>query len=362
MENVALKYAKYHLSKTHGFCTEVPGLFTLKGLEPHISILNNMRNFDPSSIHSLPMQQGIESLSYNELELSCLVHTYLNYLYYWHNLDSPNTVIPINLAKPTMQICKLLDRPPMLAMVSSQLYNWDYIDAQKGFHPDNTKVVFSFTGTRDEDYFFTGANYIEYLGAPGINSIMELETAQDNPEELKKHLENIAKCIFSLKSGLDIVKKNVDPDVFYHKIRRGLKGFDKGVTFEGQEPVTMSLMGTTPTQTPLFKMFDAFLGICHNDDYLSQTELYMKKQHRELLNNIRKRDNKKLRENVQKFGLKEDWNKVIIELCEYRKFHTGVAVRNIVKPSGQSLEKGTGGSNIAQYLTRITKNTMSNMM
>ncbi|OMJ83431.1 hypothetical protein SteCoe_15654 [Stentor coeruleus] len=362
MENVALKYAKYHLSKTHGFCTEVPGLFDLKDLKPHISILKDLKNFDPSSISSLPMQQGIESLSYNELELSCLVHTTLNYLYYWHNLDKPNTVIPLNLAQPTMQISKLLDRPPMLTMVSSQLYNWDYIDPNKGFHPDNTKVVFSFTGTRDEDYFFTGANYIEYLGSPGINSIMELETAQNNPEEMKKHLENIAKCIFSLRSGLELVRKNIDPDVFYHKIRRGLKGFDKGVIFEGQEPVTMMLMGTTPTQTPLFKVFDAFLGICHDDEYLTQTELFMKKQHRELLRDIRNRDVKKMKENVKKFDLKDDWNRIIVELCEYRKIHTGVAVRNIIKPSGQSLEKGTGGSNIVQYLARITKTTMANMM
>lgn len=355
------RYAKYHLSKTHGFCTESPGLGFLKSLEPHITFLKDLKKFNPSSIRLLPMQKNIENLNYEELELSCLVHSMINSIYYW-NSESPNTVIPANIAKPTIQISKLLDRPPILTIVSTQFYNWDYIDNSKGFHPDNTKMRFSFSGTRDEDYFFNCANYIEYLGAPAVNSILELENDMENPEELRKHLITIGGSLCSMKDSIKILMKNCDPEVFYFGFRNKLKGFDKGVTFEGEEPITMQLMGPSAVQSPLFKLIDAAFGIAHNNPFLDFTEKFMKKEHRQLINDIRKRDLLKLKGKVKQFGLQNEWNYLISECCEYRKIHTGLAMKYIIKPSGQSEANGTGGSNLVDFLTNVIKSTKSSLM
>ncbi|OMJ68215.1 hypothetical protein SteCoe_34397 [Stentor coeruleus] len=355
------RYAKYHITKTHGFCTENPGLGFLKSLEPHIALLKDQKSINPCSIRSLPMQKGIENLNYEELELSCLVHSMINSLYYW-NSEIPNTVIPANIAKPTIKISKLLDRPPILTIVSTQFYNWDYIDYSKSFHPDNTKMMFSFSGTRDEDYFFTCANYIEYLGAPAVKSILELEDDIENPKKLRNHLITIGESLYSMKDSIKILRKNCDPEVFYFGFRNKLKGFDKGVIFEGEEPITMKLMGPSAVQSPLFKLIDAVLGISHNNPYLDFTEKFMKKQHRELINDIRKRDSSKLKEKVKQYDLQKEWNYVISECCEYRKIHTDLAVDYIIKPSNQNDAKGTGGSSLVEFLNNVIMTTKFHMI
>ena len=113
---------RYQISKSHGFCTDKEPLRYLPSLSSHIELAKNLSKLDFNKFHKLPELQNIETLKYEELEFSFLVHTFLISAYYWHS-EFPNKIIPKNIAGPMIKLSKVLERPPILGLVSTQYHN-----------------------------------------------------------------------------------------------------------------------------------------------------------------------------------------------------------------------------------------------
>lgn len=350
-----LKFPRSSLSLTHGFCHPTECLQSLPGLSDHISLLMPCNSFSPNLISRIPEYQIPSTLTPSELEFAYLVHTMLNSYLYWYN-EQPITTIPKNLARPTILLSKLLDRPPILSLVSIQYHNWVYISKPGIFHPDNLKNCFSFTGTRDEDYFFSVANYIEYLGAPGLRSILELPDYYEHPTELCKSLKKINYSLEQMTKALDILFEKVDPALFYHGFRKKLRSFGI-VEFENADSHFENLMGASAVQSPLMKVFDAFIGLNHKSDYMKQTEKYMKTDHRKILEIIKNRDLTELHKAIHNSNSQSIFNEIIQNLIKFRSKHIQVSQEFVSKQSNTRDPTGTGGSPLTQFLSKIQENT-----
>ena len=349
------KFPRYSLSLTHGFCHPTECLQSLPGLSDHISLLTPPNSFSPNLLSSIPEYQPPKSLDPSELEFAFLVHTMLNTYLYWYN-EQPAIKIPKNLARPTVLLSKLLDRPPILSLVSIQYHNWVYLSKPGLFHPDNLKNFFSFTGTRDEDYFFSVANYIEFLGTPGLKSVLELPDYYEHPTEFSKSLEKIILCLEQMTKALDILFEKVDPAQFYHGFRKKLRSFGV-VEFEGTGCHFENLMGASAVQSPLMKVFDAFIGLNHKSDYMKQTEKFMKTEHRLLLESLRKRDLQDLHKAIHNSNNQSIFNEIIQSLSKFRLKHIQVSQEFVSKQSNTHNPTGTGGSPLTQFLSKIQENT-----
>ena len=116
------------------------------------------------------------------------------------------------------------------------------------------------------------------------------------------------KSVKEMREGLVMLSNLVDPDIFYNKFRSKIKSFDKGVIFEGENTEPMFLLGASAVQSPLMKLIDSVIGIQHNSAYLTSTEAYLKKPHRELLKAIRKKPKLDIKELIKQHGFVDTWN------------------------------------------------------
>ena len=352
-----LKLAKYHISRTHGFCIDYEPVQYLSGLSKHIEVLKNMPNFTPDIVHTLPKFTDFNKLSYSKLEFAFLVHLMLNSAYYW-NSNTPCTDIPENLAVPTLKLSKILNRPPIINLASVQYHNWKVIDKKRGFHPDNLECIFSFSGTKDESNFYHCANYIEYLGAPAVLNILRLQQIKSDISGIESVLKNIRESIRNMRGGFELLMSRVDPDIFYNTFRKKLRSFEKGVNFGHEFSIKQPLLGASASQSPLLKLIDAGLGISHNCQYLNSTEMYLKKPHQDLLNHVRNNFDPNLKSTIMESAeAVDEWNAMIMELYNFRKDHIELTKKFILKPSGLKETTGTGGSSLTSFLNNICENT-----
>lgn len=350
-------YPRYSLSLSHGFCHPVECLQYLPGLTAHINLLKLGKSFSPGLIQDLPEYQVNNTLTPCELEFAFLVHTMLNSSLYWHS-EQPITKIPKNLAKPTILLSQLLKRPPILSLVSIQYHNWVYSSRPGDFHPDNLQNYFKFSDTRDEDYFFSVNNYVEFLGTPGLISILELPDHYEHPTNFKNSLEKIAKSLEKMTKALDIIPLKVDPSCFYNGFRKKLRSFGL-VEFEDTNTHYENLMGGSAVQSPLIKVFDSFIGLEHKNEFMKNSEKYMKTQHQEILQIVRNRDRDLLIQNIHKFKCQSAFNEIVQNLIKFRTKHIEISQEYVVKQSSNRDSTGTGGSPLIQFLSRIKENTQS---
>ena len=357
--HLKMDYERFQFSPSHGFCSDQEPLRCIPGLEKHSALLHTVpTTFTPSSVESLPMFTEFNSLSLIELECAFVIHTMLNSAYYWHSSE-PNMTIPANLAIPTLRLSRMLQRPPIMDVVGHVYNNWKYIDPAGPFHPSNIDSIWNFSGTRDEVNFIHYTNYVEALGVPAVEGIYQIPEFFEDKAMLEQTLVKIHESINKMTKGLAEQAENIDPDTFYFKIRKFSKSFYQGVTFAGENVHYEFLNGSSAVQTPLIKVIDAFLGIEHNSEFLTKTEQHLKKEHRELLEVIRKRDRKKLVEAVREHHCEQEWNKIVDELCGFRSEHIRTAEKFILVPSGNADKIGTAGSSLEVFLGKLKKDTES---
>lgn len=350
-----INFLRYQISKTHGFCIDYQPECSLPGLSEHIALLKALPNLNPNDIHTLPEYKLPHNLTYPQQELVFLVHLMLNSAYYWQN-ESPTVPIPKNLSIPTLQLSQILQRPPIINLASVQYHNWKLIDESKPFHPNNIECIFSFSGTRDESNFYHCANYIEHLGAPIIFSAFDLHSTTN----YLKPLQAIYKALQDIRTGLALLQATVDPTTFYFGFRKKIRSFEKGLVFEDHPPLTTPLQGASAVQSPLLKLIDAILGITHNSKYMDSVEIYLKKPHQDFLNFVKKNKfNSDIKSQIMKSDSEtiETWNKVVMEVWNFRHDHVGLTEKFIIGPSGMSNSKGTGGSSLTEFLDGMCDDT-----
>lgn len=145
------------------------------------------------------------------------------------------------------------------------------------YEPENLRQITSFTGTTDEQWFFSISAAIEARGGcliPGMFAAIEA-AREGNSHRVQEFLGTFATCILHMCKDLERMYEGCAPSIFYHDVRPFLNG-GKGVNKDTQTPAGVfyenesgggqwhQYDGGSNAQSSLIQLLDIFLGVDHS--------------------------------------------------------------------------------------------------
>ena len=310
---------------------------------------------------------------------ACLVLTLIAQGYVWmRGVEGTVGRLPAVLAKPWWEVSDHLGIPPVGTYASVVLYNWRLADPSCGVSPENLRTLHTYTGTRDEEWFYLVSMFCELAAAPGISAAIEAWSAieESNSIHLVACLSRVASSLVEIRKSLDRMYEECKPDVFYHKIRPFQSGytdtdtFPNGLIYDGLSEDPQRFGGASAAQSSLIPVFDILLGVektGEGGNFLRQQRWHMPRPHREFLMTLAKRPSlRSYVEQCKETELTSSYNECIKELAEFRSHHVILVTRMIVNPASSSITNmaalattGTGGTNFMIMLKKLRDETLS---
>ena len=283
------------------------------------------------------------------------------------------TSLPRQLAVPFVAVSKKLGLPASPCYAAFVLWNWHLKNPNEPLSKDNFKIALSFTGRKDEDWFYLIHMRIELAAAPGIKAVVDCIEAikKDDQQEVMRCLEIVTDCTSEITGIMKEMYHECDPDVFYDELRKFFSGSKEEIKFEGiDSPDTLrKFRGASGVQSSIIPLFDIFLGIEFEGDskiFLDKMPTYMPLEHRQFLTDMKDEYKKDefshsiLRAYVKLHSHNKDaYNNCLKALVAFREEHITLVTNYIVNPSGGTAKKGTGGSDLEKFLTETKKKTDS---
>lgn len=281
--------------------------------------------------------------------------------------------IPKCLAVPLWRVASQLDMPPIFTYLCAPMCNWALRDVHVGYTEDNFYSTVSFTGTVDEDWFYTIHRLTEVAAAPAINMIADsLHTSLD-VVRVSKCLEKINESLRQMQAIIQRMFEKCDPAFYYHQVRpnlagtMGLDAFPDGIVYEGVDSKAKKYSGNSAAQSSTIPAFNTFLCVQVSGEsweFLDLQRKHMPRPHRQFLEVLAEQPS--VREFIQQSGDRKlmcGYNATLDSLVEFRNQHVILATRYIVnqKSTGpnRSLEnKGTGGSDFMVFLKQVRDATL----
>ncbi|KAL8844938.1 MAG: hypothetical protein Q9176_000610 [Flavoplaca citrina] len=202
--------------------------------------------------------------------LSFMAHAYI-----WGG-DTPEEKVAPPISIPYLQVCKILELPPVATYSAVCLWNFKPIFRDEPIDSlDNLSTLATYTGSLDESWFYLVSVAIEARGAPLIPLMLDAIAAarRNDSRTVITCLQSFAERLDELGSILQKMYENCDPHVFYHRIRPFLAGgknmaeagLPNGVLFDDgtDEQEYRQLGGGSNAQSSLIQFFDIILGIEH---------------------------------------------------------------------------------------------------
>ena len=231
-------------------------------------------------------------------------------------------VLPANIARPLVDVCQRLGRPPILSYDGYALYNW------KRFNPDepivlgNIDTLQNFVHLYDEHWFILIHVEIEALAAEVLDAIAVVSGAA--PDQLagtvNVSLSRIAESVNRQAGVLRRIPEKMDPALYYRTFRPYIRFFED-VRYEGVELPPMQFRGETGAQSSIMPLLEAFLKIPHKPSiltsHLSDMRNYMPQAHRELLQQVEGMAP------VRQLAKADPFNSVLETIAGFREIHLG---------------------------------------
>jgi indoleamine 2,3-dioxygenase len=271
---------------------------------------------------------------------------------------------------------KILGVPPVATYAATVIFN---IREQKGSNPEDFDMEFTFSGSRDEAWFYaisaaidTKSSVISELGDAIHDAAMNNDSFI-----LDKCGFQLAEVIRSITVVLNRMYELCRPEVFNSSVRPYLNGWlndpllPDGLCYklsenDGQgEKVFMKLAGGSAAQNPTIQLIDVILFVKHGEDesslmipgccrgsgkmnYLGAMRTYMPREHSQYLNYLEE----KFQSVRDRFQCSESYKHCIEALNDFRSEHIKMVTRYI-----DSGSRGTGGSNPIPFLKKCRKET-----
>lgn len=333
---------------------------------------------------------------------------FLAHAYIWGN-DLPINKLPVNIAKPLIDISEKLGLPPIGTYAGLILWNFKQIlrDDNK-WDLNNLTTINTFTGSMDESWFYLVSVYFEYKSSFTIKTGMQILNNIENndTENLIRNLQKLAEMIDHLGSVLMKMEEMCDPHVFYFRIRPYLAGWknmsdvglDKDGVIYGLEQKPRSYAGGSNAQSSSIQFLDVLLGVKHystgerplphltqeeeirnpENGFMNEMRFYMPGPHREFLNKVESISTVReyvLSKNIPELTLSYDACLAMLKL--FRDKHIRIVTRYIVlqarkgnkmgssstmrsglaKKKSKDAEKGTGGTSLLPFLKQCRDET-----
>jgi len=346
----------------------LPDLISKKQLRIEIDTLNKQFS-ESADLDKILLLNTIQ-----EQNVAMVVLTMLTQGYIWESHENPATIIPEIIGNNLENICKSMQRFPILSYRDYVLHNWHLKDPNQGITLDNVEPIITLTGTEDEKWFIKIHLAIEATCAPAIRNIYEacLLNFEMNHNMFLKNIQNELRLIDLLTDGIALplreatkillkMKDHCNPEIFYHKLRPLLSGWDEklSIIFSGNLKTIHLYKGPSGAQSSILPALDEALGIKHQVDGMFQHLLtfkqYMPLKHQHFINLLKLR-NIQLKPSSSN-ELITALNNTIEEVKRFRYMHLYAMVgRFIYKPAakqGISADSitGTGGTPLGDYLS-----------
>ena len=159
---------------------------------------------------------------------------------------------------------------------------------------NNLHAVSTFTGTKDESWFYIVHGLLELAAVPGLKAITHAYCSVMNHDHqgLAQDLLTVRDTLERMLETLLKMYEQCDPKVFFVKIRpflagsKGLQAFPAGLLYEGVDPKPLQYHGSSVAQSSSVHVFDVFLGGKHTGsdaEFLQTMRHYMPAKHRDFL-------------------------------------------------------------------------------
>ncbi|EAU32743.1 predicted protein [Aspergillus terreus NIH2624] len=279
--------------------------------------------------------------------------TTLAQVYIWGEAN-PSDKLPRSVAVPLREVSEHLRISPCASFASFCLWNVAPVPGvvptdPDAYDPDNLHIINSFTGTKDEEWFFVISASIEATGGRIIARMLEAVEAvhHDRIHVVNEFLNELASCIAEICHLLERMYEKCNPSVFCHRLRRffsGSKakedaGLPRGVFYEGTDGGGdwLQYCGGSNAQSSLIQLFDIILGVKQSGpgirractSFHQEMRQYMPGPHRDFLAQMEKLSNVRsyVLSHPRHSNLHNSYDQAVAALALLRQKHMIVASR-----------------------------------
>lgn len=272
--------------------------------------------------------------------------------------EQPATILPQNIAIPLCQVCKLLNRPPILSYDGYALYNWKRFDKDRPITLGNIDTIQNFVHLYDERWFILVHVEIEAIAAEILHAINNIYSnlLLKSEESINKNMSIISDAIEKIINVLRRIPEKMDPSVYYKAFRPYIRYFEN-VVYEGVNQAAIDHRGETGAQSTIMPTLVAFMKIPHRPsvltDHLADMRKYMPVEHRSFLLQV---------ENLPDLRYRCDpevYNKILESMATFREVHYGWAEEYINQWTDDP--RGTGGTPYMKWLKQLIDETRAHM-
>ncbi|CAK7994481.1 3-dioxygenase [uncultured virus] len=324
---------------------------------------NNMRQAIMQLPSYNPKIHSLEMVSLDEIKSLYSVMCMIVSRYVWATgFDDAQkySVLPEIIGMPFVLSAQALGIAPSLTYTAVDLYNWEFVNPTQPFGLDNIAACHLMTGTEDEQWFHKIMIAIEGICGSLLTNIYIAVTHEKNIREVLESIES------ALNQSRQLVKRTYEgcnAEIFFHKIRIYLGGSENdhlpcGLLIEDHADITLKYKGGSAAQSSVIQVFDAFLGIQHEDPYILLIRDYMPKKHRAFIEHIETHRNDQLFSNHQK-----EYIRCVDALKKFRQAHLGLVQHYILQfiktdaTNNSHKDKGSGGTHPKVFCNQMIKET-----
>ncbi len=223
-----------------------------------------------------------------------------------------------------------------------------------------TATILQFNGGLDEAWFYLITTNMEQVGAKGIPLLVDTIAYAKNeqPEKACTSLLQIAGVLNDLTIALRRMYEQLDPHIFYKRVRPFLSSFEN-ITYGACQPAIRNYHGGSAAQSSLLQAFDTALGMNYENiprtkDYLLQMRQHMPPKHAAFLHYL---ETESTIHNFAKANnaVKKSYQEAIKQLIELRNEHLKMVAIYVIKEATKNNQDalGTGGTNPLHFLKSI---------
>lgn len=342
------------------------------------------------NVNKLPILSVENLREEEEWRRAYVVLAFLMHAYIWGG-KTPKDVLPPAIVRPILEVSSHLEIPPCATYAAVCLWNFTAASSSEEVDmtdPDNISTAISFTGTKDEEWFFVISVSLEAKGGQ-VTRLMHnaIDAANANNSSLFIALLNeFTDVLRDLGRTLERMSEKCSPHVFFHQLRPFLAGsknmaaaglphgvfYDKG-NGEGE---WRQYSGGSNGQSSLIQAFDAFLGIEHSAtgglkpnktsascSYLKDMRNYMPGPHRRFLERLGRQCNIRAYAMNHKTDspVRDAYNAAVMALSSFRDIHLRLVSRYIILAARKQTDatEQPGQVNLATATSRGSKESFN---
>lgn len=271
----------------------------------------------------------------------------------------PATLLPNNIAGPLCEVCRLLDRPPILSYDGYALYNWKRFDPAGPVALGNIDTIQNFVHLYDEHWFILVHVEIEALAAGLLEAVDAADRALAAGDQPAASLAvaMLARALWAQVETLRRIPEKMDPALYYRTFRPYIRFFE-GVVYEGVDSQPLNFRGETGAQSSVIPGVVAFLKIPHQPstltNHLEDMRRFMPRAHRERIERIERMADPRGKVD------KAPYNDALDALAAFRETHLEFARRYIAAHVRDP--RGTGGTPYLEWLAQLIDETQAHKL